>query len=606
VTAPQTIGIARAVIGLAQGFALYLLYLAFEAKTWLATDGLVFAPLLALAFFVPVLFAGSIGNMRLRTIAISTVIATIVCAGLAGYDILRDPHPPNLTDPRNMSTFPLWVSLGVGLFIAHSLIAAGEAERKFVAGYPAYFDVSWKHGVQLVLAILFTAVFWGLLWLGAELFRLIKLNFLSDLIARRWFWMPLTTLTFLCAIHVTDSRAGLVRGARTLKLMLLSWLLPMMTVIAVVFVLALPFTSLEPLWSTRRATAILLWAVAALVFLINAAYQDGQPETPVAAVLRYSRLLAAIVIVPLAALAAYGLYLRVHQYGWTPQRIVATACVAIAVCYAAGYAVVAAVSLGTLRGIEKVNVATAFAVLAVLLALFSPVADPARISVADQMQRLESGRTAPEQFDFAFLRFDAGRYGADALERLKRKTEGPNAATIAQKATDALAWRDRYQATRQQNVARITPAKRQSNIAVLYPKDQTTVPENFVNQDWNEGNRPWMWPRCLVADVRCEAIMADLDGDGSPEIILLSVPGGPAAAFKLQSGGTWTLLGSIQNAHCAGVREALRAGQMEIVQPTLREIEVGGNRVRLNLDCVPVSRPVNPPPPASPVPPDRG
>ena len=74
-------------------------------------------------------------------------------------------------------------------------------------------------------------------------------------------------LAFTCAIHVTDVRAGIVRGARTLKLTLLSWLLPIMALIAVTFLATLLFTGLEPLWSTRRATPVLLAAAAALVFL---------------------------------------------------------------------------------------------------------------------------------------------------------------------------------------------------------------------------------------------------------------------------------------------------------------------------------------------------
>ena len=91
--------------------------------------------------------------------------------------------------------------------------------------------------------------------LGAALFELIKVHFLTELIKKPWFAIPATVMACTSAIHVTDVRAGIVRGARTLKLTLLSWLLPLMVLITGAFLAALLFTGLEPLWSTRRATA---------------------------------------------------------------------------------------------------------------------------------------------------------------------------------------------------------------------------------------------------------------------------------------------------------------------------------------------------------------
>ena len=282
----QSTAVIRALIGLVQGAALFLLYDAITLKLWPATNGELFAPLLVVALFVPMIVVAALDNMRTRTLAIWAITATVVCAGLAFYDIFRSPLEAYGGGLRPVPSPQFFIALAAGLFISHSLIAAGEAEHRWVASYPRYFDMSWKQGVQLVLAILFVGVFWGLLWLGAELFRLIKIETLSELIAKPWFAIPVTTLAITCALHVTDVRAGLVSGARTLKLTLLSWLLPMMAAFAVAFVLALPFTSIEPLWSTRRATSILLTAIAATVFLINAACPDGRPETPVAAVLR--------------------------------------------------------------------------------------------------------------------------------------------------------------------------------------------------------------------------------------------------------------------------------------------------------------------------------
>jgi hypothetical protein len=73
----------------------------------------------------------------------------------------------------------------------------------------------------------------------------IRIRYLIELIERPWFYAPATTVVLAYAIHVTDTRTELVRGVRTLTLTLLAWLLPMMTALALAFLLALPFTGLN-------------------------------------------------------------------------------------------------------------------------------------------------------------------------------------------------------------------------------------------------------------------------------------------------------------------------------------------------------------------------
>ena len=58
-----------------------------------------------------------------------------------------------------------------------------------------------------------------------------------------------------------------------------------------------------------------------------------------------------------------------------------------------------------LNAIAPVNIGAAMLVLLVLLVLFSPLLDPARISVNSQMARLENNRSIAEKFDFDYLGF---------------------------------------------------------------------------------------------------------------------------------------------------------------------------------------------------------
>jgi hypothetical protein len=282
-------------------------------------------------------------------------------------------------------------------------------------------------------------------------------------------------------------------------------------------------------------------------------------------VLRYAGRLAALVLAPIIAIAVYGLWLRVGQYGWTADRIIATACALVGACYAGGYLLAALTPGVWLKPLERTNIITAFVVLATILALFSPIADPARIAVADQVARLESGKIAPAKFDFLFLRFKAARFGVEALHRLKARTAGPGAVEIARQADLALRLTDvweRPHATASQFAARIT----------VYPAGKA-LPDSFLRQDWNE-----MGGLYGLCDKSCDAYFADLDGDGVDEILLADAYN--LWAYQQDAKGSWASLGMVQPMDDK-VRHALRAGDFKTVVSPWRDIEVDGRLLRL-------------------------
>jgi hypothetical protein len=231
-----------------------------------------------------------------------------------------------------------------------------------------------------------------------------------------------------------------------------------------------------------------------------------------------------------------------------------------------------------LKRLEATNVFTACVVIAVFVALGSPVADPARISVNDQVARLEAGLISPDQFDFAFLRFRSARFGHAALDRLKAKADGPNAAQIARKVSDALAWTSPWEASRK--VTRLTPEDRAANVRVVYPSGGK-LPDSFLQQDWNAKTIGWNLPSCLISAVTCEAVVADVDGDGAPEVLIFGGVTANGTAFKLGADQTWTVLGPVYNANCNGVPEALRRGEVQVVAPGLKELLVSGQHLRI-------------------------
>jgi len=566
---------ARLVVGFIQGIALYLLYLAIDKHVWPSTDSYWLAPLLMVFVFVPLLFTQAVGTMRLRTLLLWTVAATALLALLGWLDIWRqwDSSGANAPGGDGDMTFALIAFTIVGLFIAQSLITAADLERKTVASYSAYFETAWKLEIQLLLSAVFVGVFWGVLWLGAVLFNLINLHFIEDLIEKPWFAIPASTLATAAALHATDVRARLVAGIRTVAHTLLSWLLPLMVLIAVGFTLSLVFTGLQPLWATRNAAGLLLTAAGVLVILINAAFQDGDPQHNRATIMRWSEFAGALVLVPFVLIATYALWLRVDQYGWTVNRIATAATILIALTYAVGYAVAALLSL---RGgvwmslLARVNVAAAFLVLGVLMLLFTPVADPARLAVNSQLARLQGGEVRANAFDYDYLRREGGRWGRNALNALA--SAGSN-LTIRKMAKAALSGTP---------VAAAGPAAKAdlSRTITVYPAG-AALPASFLGQDWSHSDDVVL-PCLTLASARCDAFLADVYGDSRSEIILTDGDSSSyvaATIYAWQPSGKWKAIGTF-NGSCPGMVEALRAGKMQVVAPELRDVAIDGIRLR--------------------------
>lgn len=549
----RTTAAIRLGTGLLQGLALFLLHHAEDAKVWPATQPLAFAPLMLVAAFAPFVILAGIGALRRTSLIVWALGAAVFTAGLAFHGAWQG------VDADKMPDFPVFAAIAAGLFIAHHLIQPAQAERRVVASYPAYFDITWMHGVQLVLSAGFTGAFWILLYLGASLFKLIGIDAIQKLIAEEAFAFPATTVMFAAAVQLTDVRSTLVRGVRTVALTLLAWLLPLMTLIAAGFLASLPFTGLEPLWKTRAATALLLTAAAHLIVLVNAAYQDGEDAPPV--VLAWAARLAGLLLIPISLLAAYGLALRIGQYGLTPERVFAAAFVVIAAGYALGYTIAAVRPGAWMKGLEKTNVAQAFVAIALILALFTPLADPARLSVQDQVARLERGTVKPGAFDFQFLRFDSGRYGKAALETLKASKD----AEVAKRAREAAA-RDRKSPPES--------GKPDFSKVTVYPTG-AKLPDTFVSQDWGADTGS----SCIGPGSECPALLLDTDGDGVDEVLMVA---GVFDVFKL-SDGRWRKTAEASSAcNDVNVISALKAGAVRMDAPALRrDLLVGEHRLAL-------------------------
>ena len=367
----------RLAVGLAQGLAAWALI---EHAKGLSPS--VAAAAALVTAYVPLIVLAAVGRMRPATLWAWSALAATILAGLAVYDLWREPLQ-SVTDPTVRRWPSPWLTgfSAMALYAAHHLLEPADEERRLWPSYPARFEGAWRHAFQLALSLLFTGVFWAVLQLGAALFSMIHVEAVATLLRQSWFTAPATAVAFAGAVHLTDVRPALIRGVRGVALTLMAWLLPLMAGLTAAFLATLPFTGLQALWGTGRATSLLLSAAGVLILLINAAYQDGKDRESLPRALLYAVRLAALLLAPLVALAAVSAALRIGQYGLTPERICALGAILVGAVYACGYAMAALVRGPWMRWLETANVAAAFVLVATILVLLSPVADPARIAV---------------------------------------------------------------------------------------------------------------------------------------------------------------------------------------------------------------------------------
>ena len=356
--------VTRFFIGLFQGLILYGLYFLKTHGIFPTTIPSVFVILSMIFLFLPLIVTQGLTNIHAKTLFIWSACAVIVLICLSYYDVWRSD--PTYSFQSFTPSFTLFFSTIIMFFITHALITAGDKDSSVLARYTTYFDVSWKMVIQALLSLIFLSLFWMLLTLGQSLLSTVKLYFLEHLMNTSWFTTIASTMIIHLGLHVTDVNVNLVRGIRTTILTMLSWLLPLLTLLLVGFLIGLVHSGFS---TPKEELAFLLQSLIFwLILLINATYQDGRP---LSRFLHYTCALAMILLTLPVALSVYRLGFEISHTGWLTKYIWETALLLIEIFYALGY-VYAAFSL---KRIEKCNIFASIFTVIILLLLSTPIVE---------------------------------------------------------------------------------------------------------------------------------------------------------------------------------------------------------------------------------------
>lgn len=577
--------LTRIGIGFLQGMIIYAIINVTEHHTFPEPfDVYFFTSTILAAGFVPLLLIQGIGNIRKTTLSLWAMFATIIIMCLGYYSVYRQITPIQTVFPPTL-VLPdpaLVISMIIALFITQSLILSSEADHQFRAHYHTYFDLSWKLALQTILAYTFTGIFWLLLLLGDALFSIIHLNFFNTLITKSWFACPATTLATAVALHVTDINVRMIEGVRSMLLSLFSWLLSPFTAIISLFLVCLVFTGLTPLWNTHAACALLLATTLVFILLINASFQNGQQVHLLGRFQFITMQTACIILIPIISLATYALYLRVNQYGLSTSRIIAAYITCILFFYAIGYALSAFVTHSDLSLIKRWNFLTALFIIVVFLAAFSPFADPARLMVNNQINRLKTGVVSPEKFDYLSVRIQGMRYGYIALAELQSSWKGTSANLLNTRINDAFTKANSLTHPSPFNVTK--DVKKQ----IILHTPNASIPDTFINQAWKFTDKSIYLPACLTTTDTCDGWMVK---NAQQQTVIILRNWENFIAFTQDGTGIWHAIGywNIPGTCVRQVMDEVKKSGVKLVapQPQMQDLEVAGFKLPFisNITC---------------------
>lgn len=290
------------------------------------------------------------------------------------------------------------VSALLAIAIAAPLFQASRDSGRWNLDYAVVHAHILTNIVLWIVAWGFVLLTFLLVLLLSNLFQLIGIGLLHDLLDKEWFPWLLNGGALGAAIGLLRDRDQIVGTLQRVATAILSVLAPILAAGLVLFVLALPFTGLQPLWDqTRATTPILLACVVGAVVLINAVIGSGAAEDEARPrIVRWAAAALAAVVLPLALVAAVSTGKRIAQHGFTPDRLWAAVFIAITVAGAAAYL------FALLRGragwpalLRTLNLRIAIGICLVALFLALPIVSFGAISTRDQVARLKWAKSRP-------------------------------------------------------------------------------------------------------------------------------------------------------------------------------------------------------------------
>lgn len=555
-------------IALVQGLCLLYLHQAIELNYWPHNSPHWLFALYSIAFIWPVMLLLSLKPTNITTVVKYTVPFALL-SGLLGYYVGYQATPiEHIRYDALLFSYVLTMAIATFKALMYSQqIAAGER-----INYSSLFLWSWRNFLTLSLSLLFAGSFWLILILWGQLFKAINIHFFKELFEEPWFYYPAIALANGFGIIIFRKLTHIIDTITRLQQALMKFLLILLIFISILFLCALPFTGLEPLWK-GGGSALILWMQALMLFFVNAVYQDDPEQRPYTLWL-HRFVYVGIALLPIYSMISfYGLSLRVEQYGWTLDRCWAYLIWFLLALFPLGYWWgIAKKRDYWVQQLSRVNITAGLVILGMMMLINSPLLDFRKIVVNDQLQRLANNKIKLDDFDISYFRRHLAKPGYEGLQMIKEQYGKNNPNIIVQ--INEL-YRDRKNnkpaSTKEEFTAAIT-------ILAGEPPSQLfdAIYEHNIKHSWRMRNakKYYLQPLDLNEDSQLDYLLVSQENSG----LYLTLYYFEEVEWKninltsIYQGRDKTLEPFIK---------ALKAGDINIIRPKWNYIEVLEKQIRI-------------------------
>lgn len=361
-----------------------------------------------------------------RFMFLNAALVALILGSLISWHVWQGYH-----DESGLVSLFIFAIIQMGV-IATTFAQAWKADKPHYR-YADLFENGWNNHFFFLFSGLLTGGFLLILLLGTQLFKSIGLD-INDIIWNEYV-TPIVVGTLVGAgIGISREHESLIFKIRSVFFALFRIMAYLAAAIVVLFAFSLPF-SWQGLFNNDSTSVILLSLVGVSILLLNTWIDNDdstEPQPSTVTTWKDRIFMLQIALLPfLALLSVYAISLRISQYGLMPNRIIALSIAVMLVLYSVSYAYQTFKQRGDWRtGMMTVNPLLALIWLGVLITLASPVLDPVRLTVNNQLDRLQHNKTTVEDFDFYALKHRLGKTGEAAIETIRGWKDHPQYAQI--------------------------------------------------------------------------------------------------------------------------------------------------------------------------------
>jgi hypothetical protein len=388
-------------------------------RDWIGEyPALVLFGLVATLFASLLAMAGPIGLVRSLPRAVGLAMGV---AGLIALTALRYAE----ADGFFAGPIPAFAAFTVATLPVPFLIAGAKSGWR---DYPVLFMEAWSVVLRVTAAGAFTGLVWLVIFLSDEVLRIVGIDVIGRLLDHEIVPMVLTGAVFGLGMAVIHDLADLLSPYVVLRVFRL--FLPVVLAVMAVFLIALPFRGLDGLAGGLSPAMLLLTMVAGGISLVSIAIDQTDPEATQSPVLQRCAQAMALVLPLVAGLALWAIWVRVGDYGWSPERIFVALIAVVGLGYGVLYAVAVLRGAGWMERIRQGNIWMALVIVALAALWLTPILNAERISAQSQLARFTSGQTPVGTLDLSALR-SWGKPGAAVVAELEAKAKEPGQEALA-------------------------------------------------------------------------------------------------------------------------------------------------------------------------------